>query len=96
MTFRLFDSASRAALLATLLYSHAGHASQTLNTTATGPDLQTWWHANGEKNFDTVVQQDNVRQSHLYSSWVSSSSNSSLNDTLYVEKSPDTLCLTVI
>lgn len=89
MTFRLFTSASRAALLAILLHSHAIHASQTFNTTATGPDLQTWWHANGEKNFDTVVQQENVRQSHLYSSWVSSSpsSNATSADALY-EKIP--------
>lgn len=54
----------------TLLYT--AHASQTLNTTATGTDLQTWWHDNGEVNFDTAVEEGNVRQSHLYSSWVSS------------------------
>lgn len=87
MPFPLFSSASIAVLAGLFLHFHTVHASRTLNTTATGPDLQTWWHANGEKNYDTVVQQGNVRQSHLYSSWVSStsSSNATLDDTLYVQ-----------
>lgn len=67
----------------TLLYT--AHASQTLNTTATGTDLQTWWHDNGEVNFDTAVEEGNVRQSHLYSSWVSSLGASD-DEILYVVK----------
>lgn len=92
MLFLSFSSASIAGLFAGIfLHSHTVHASRTLNTTATGPDLQTWWHPNGEKNYDSVVQQANVRQSHLYSSWVSSKSsstsrsNATSGDTLYVE-----------
>ncbi|CAN8105588.1 unnamed protein product [Discula destructiva] len=56
-------------------------ASQFLNTTAAGTDLQTWWHDNGEFNYATAVGDENVRQSHLYSSWVSS--DTSTDGTFY-------------
>jgi pheromone shutdown protein TraB len=37
------------------------------NTTASLSTLKTWWHATGEINTKTPVQNGNVRQSHMYS-----------------------------
>jgi hypothetical protein len=37
------------------------------NTTASLSTLKTWWHATGEINTKTPVQNGNVRQFHLYS-----------------------------
>lgn len=42
------------------------------NVTASDPGLLTWWHNNGEVNYQSPVQQQNVRQSHIYSAWVNS------------------------
>lgn len=42
------------------------------NATASDSRLRTWWHDNGEINYQSVVQEQNVRQSHLYSAWVKS------------------------
>lgn len=47
------------------------------NTTANSDVLQTWWHDSGEINFHTAVQVGNVRQSHLYTARVKSTSDSS-------------------
>ncbi|KAK9782890.1 hypothetical protein SCAR479_01233 [Seiridium cardinale] len=46
------------------------------NTTVATEYLQTWWHNTGEINYQTVVLEDNVRQSHLYSVWARSTSDS--------------------
>ncbi|KAJ4387298.1 hypothetical protein N0V93_007887 [Gnomoniopsis smithogilvyi] len=75
-------SAQLAWLTGILSLAYTAHASQTLNTTASGTDLQTWWHDNGEINFDTPVQEGNVRQSHIYSTWVGSNV-ASTNQTFY-------------
>ncbi|KAI1875454.1 hypothetical protein JX265_004512 [Neoarthrinium moseri] len=40
------------------------------NTTASTENLQTWWHSTGEINYQTPVGENNVRQSHVYSTWV--------------------------
>ncbi|KAI9833151.1 MAG: hypothetical protein M1819_003773 [Sarea resinae] len=52
-----------------------------VNNTVSNSNLQTWWHDSGEINYQTAVQPGNVRQSHMYSVQVSSSSDSS--DTYY-------------
>lgn len=46
------------------------------NTTSNGTTgtLKTWWHPTGEVNTQSPVQDGNVRQSHLYSVQVASSS----------------------
>lgn len=36
------------------------------NRTADSTELKTWWHATGEINTKTPVQNGNVRQSHMY------------------------------
>ncbi|KAH8657655.1 glycoside hydrolase [Xylariales sp. PMI_506] len=46
------------------------------NTTAASDTLQTWWHDEGEINYQTVVEEGNVRQSHVYSIWAKSTSDS--------------------
>ncbi|KAL2278163.1 hypothetical protein FJTKL_14588 [Diaporthe vaccinii] len=46
------------------------------NVTASDSRLRTWWHDNGEINYQSVVQEQNVRQSHVYSAWVSSNADS--------------------
>lgn len=46
------------------------------NVTASDSRLKTWWHANGEINYQSVVQEQNVRQSHIYSAWVKSNAES--------------------
>jgi hypothetical protein len=46
------------------------------NITANTPYLQTWWHDTGEINYQTVVQEGNVRQSHVYSASVKSTADS--------------------
>ncbi|PNY28527.1 Dextranase [Tolypocladium capitatum] len=45
------------------------------NHTADSAQLKTWWHGTGEINTKTPVQNGNVRQSHMYSIQVSSSSD---------------------
>ncbi|KAI1321096.1 dextranase precursor [Xylariaceae sp. FL0255] len=45
--------------------------------TASGDNLTTWWHDTGEINYETPVQSGNVRQSHVYSAWVKSTTDSS-------------------
>lgn len=47
------------------------------NATAALSNLQTWWHENGEINYETPVQESNVRQSHVYSAWVKSTADTS-------------------
>lgn len=42
-------------------------ASSAANLTANLTTLRTWWHTTGEINTQTPVQNENVRQSHLYS-----------------------------
>lgn len=49
-------------------------AEATPNSTADTSQLKTWWHAAGEINTQTPVQDSNVRQSHLYSVEVASAS----------------------
>ncbi|RDW63509.1 putative dextranase protein [Coleophoma cylindrospora] len=56
-----------AGILPSYSHAHLHHPRATANATANLTDLQTWWHANGENNTKTPVQNDNVRQSHLYS-----------------------------
>ncbi|MCJ1439632.1 MAG: hypothetical protein MMC23_000112 [Stictis urceolatum] len=46
------------------------------NNTVDTPHLKTWWHDSGEVNTWTVVQDGNVRQSHLYVVQVASSQDS--------------------
>lgn len=79
MSLRL-NSPARAGFFICSILGHHVNAYNILNTTTTGTDLQTWWHDNGEINYDSVVEDENVRQSHIYSTWVSS--NMSTNDTL--------------
>lgn len=45
------------------------------NGTANSSTLQTWWHNSGEINTKTPVQNTNVRQSHVYSVDVATSSS---------------------
>lgn len=45
------------------------------NNTCTSSNLQTWWHNTGEINYQTPVQEDNVRQSHVYTTWVKSTAD---------------------
>lgn len=42
------------------------------NVTTSDSTLQTWWHDNGEINYETPVKENNVRQSHIYSAWAMS------------------------
>ncbi|KAH8692224.1 lypothetical protein [Talaromyces proteolyticus] len=49
------------------------------NNTADTSHLKTWWHATGEVNTGTPVQDGNVRQSHLYSVQVASSISHNLS-----------------
>ncbi|KAJ2902704.1 NB-ARC and ankyrin domain protein [Zalerion maritima] len=51
------------------------------NATADNDALQTWWHPTGEINFKTAVREENVRQSHVYSTWVKSTTE--MNDTYF-------------
>lgn len=74
-------SASKALFTFVLALGPHSHALDILNTTAAGTDLQTWWHDSGEWNFETAVQDTNVRQSHVYSAWVGTEADS---NTLYV------------
>lgn len=46
------------------------------NVTSSDSRLQTWWHNNGEINYQSPVQEQNVRQSHIYSAWVKSDMSS--------------------
>ncbi|KAI1261668.1 dextranase precursor [Xylariaceae sp. FL1019] len=51
------------------------------NGTANTSSLTTWWHETGEINYETPVQNGNVRQSHVYSAWVKSGDGT--NETYY-------------
>ncbi|KAF3769352.1 family 49 glycoside hydrolase [Cryphonectria parasitica EP155] len=51
------------------------------NVTSSTSDLQTWWHDNGEFNYETPVRDENVRQSHVYATWVKSTTDT--NQTYY-------------
>lgn len=57
------------------LWTAASTVTASANITATGLTLQTWWHDSGEVNYETPVQEGNVRQSHLYSTWVQSTTD---------------------
>ncbi|KFY19177.1 hypothetical protein V493_08096 [Pseudogymnoascus sp. VKM F-4281 (FW-2241)] len=59
----LFDSSQGAVLERR---SSAVHDSPSSNSTASTPELNTWWHPTGEINTKTPVDVNNVRQSHLY------------------------------
>lgn len=59
-------------LLATVV---AGDTVAAGGVTSSNEYLQTWWHDSGEVNYQTAVQDENVRQSHLYSAWVKSTSD---------------------
>lgn len=61
------------ALVPTLVSSDATSAE---NATASDSRLRTWWHENGEINYETAVQEQNVRQSHVYSAWVTLNADS--------------------
>ncbi|ROW05903.1 hypothetical protein VPNG_07996 [Cytospora leucostoma] len=74
------DSSSLAALSLAVTTAVSG-TSAAENFTTANDKLVTWWHDNGEINYQTAVQEGNVRQSHLYSTWVKSSEDS--NDTYY-------------
>lgn len=63
--------------LAYLLPSACADTIAADNATADISSLQTWWHENGEINYETPVQEGNVRQSHVYSAWVKSTADSS-------------------
>jgi len=60
------------------------------NNTVSTQHLKTWWHNTGENNTWTVVQDGNVRQSHLYSIQVASSkdANSFYYDSFVYESVP--------
>ncbi|KAI3395881.1 hypothetical protein diail_666 [Diaporthe ilicicola] len=57
-------------LLALAATSVRGDAINFAKATITDSLLQTWWHNNSELNFETPVQEGNVRQSHIYSASV--------------------------
>jgi hypothetical protein len=57
-------------LLELMAASASANAIVPSNVTASDSRLQTWWHDNGEINYQTPVRQQNVRQSHIYSAWV--------------------------
>lgn len=64
-------SSSFAALSLAITTAVSG-TSATGNVTTANDKLVTWWHDNGEINYQTPVKEGNVRQSHLYSTWVKS------------------------
>ncbi|KAL1846101.1 hypothetical protein Daus18300_014351 [Diaporthe australafricana] len=59
-------------LLALAVTSVRSDVINSTNATTTDSILQTWWHNNGEVNYETPVQEGNVRQSHVYSASVGS------------------------
>ena len=69
----MYFSAIFLALLTTLVSSN-GIVSK--KATTSNSTLQTVWHGNGEINYETAVEEQNVRQSHIYSAWVRSNTAS--------------------
>lgn len=63
---------SSASLLASSLALASSNSIVSKNATVSDSRLQTWWHNNGEINYQSPVQEQNVRQSHVYSAWVKS------------------------
>lgn len=63
---------SFANLLASSLAFVSSNSVASKNATVSDSRLQTWWHNNGEINYRSPVQEQNVRQSHVYSAWVKS------------------------
>lgn len=61
-----------ASLLASSLAFVSSNFVVSKNDTVSDSRLQTWWHNNGEVNYQSPVQEQNVRQSHVYSAWVKS------------------------
>ncbi|ROW00408.1 hypothetical protein VMCG_07294 [Cytospora schulzeri] len=64
------------AVLSLALSTVVGRTAAADNVTTSNSNLVTWWHDNGETNYDSVVQEGNVRKSHLYSTWVKSTADS--------------------
>lgn len=64
------------AALSLALTTAVGATAAADNATTANSDLVTWWHDNGEINYQSKVQQGNVRQSHVYSTWVKSAADS--------------------
>lgn len=58
------------------------------NSTADSDVLKTWWHSTGEVNPTGRVQDENVRQSHLYAIQVASSSSDEFYDSFAYESIP--------
>ncbi|KAL9617126.1 MAG: hypothetical protein Q9160_008069 [Pyrenula sp. 1 TL-2023] len=58
------------------------------NHTIDNSQLKTWWHTTGEINTKSPVQPENVRQSHLYSVQVGTSTNASFYDSFVYESIP--------
>lgn len=67
---------SCASLLASSLSLANSNSIVSKNATVSDSRLQTWWHNNGEINYQSPVQEQNVRQSHVYSAWVKSNTAS--------------------
>lgn len=65
-----------ASLLASSVACTSSRSIVSNNATASDSSLQTWWHSNGEINYQSVVQEQNVRQSHVYSAWVKPNTDS--------------------
>lgn len=65
-------------LLALAVTSVRSDVINSTNATTTDSILQTWWHNNGEVNYETPVQEGNVRQSHIYSASVGSDTASAV------------------
>lgn len=63
---------SSASVVALLVTSVWGDAVVSKNASTSDSKLRTWWHNNGEINYQSPVQEQNVRQSHIYSAWVKS------------------------
>lgn len=63
---------SSASVLALLVAPVWSDAVVSKNASTSDSKLQTWWHNNGEVNYQSPVQEQNVRQSHIYSAWVKS------------------------
>lgn len=63
-------------VLSLALTTAVGGTVATENVTTSNSNLVTWWHDNGEVNYQTPVQEGNVRKSHVYSTWVKSTADS--------------------
>lgn len=58
------------------------------NRTADSEALKTWWHSTGEINTQTPVQNENVRQSHVYSVQVGVANATDFYDSFVYETIP--------